>query len=171
MEINNITAQVSAVNTSSKSAPLEKIPEADTPKISGIGGEKNSRSTSSRLFDRFENSGETPSNTSGIYRMGEDEEGNPKILIDEPEQAKNRGEEPAKPEEPKKTKCTANTDRVDAEIRQLREKRQEVQRQMQSEENAEKRKSLERQLASLDSELMLKDNDTYRKQNAIYTNG
>lgn len=94
----------------------------------------------------------------GIYRRGQDENGNPKILYDDPK----------KTEE----KCTGDTDRVDREIRALKEKVKQLRQQIKAAAgDEEKVKELEQKLAQAEGELGRKDNDTYRKQNMDITNG
>lgn len=76
-----------------------------------------------------------------------------------------------KPEKPEEEKCTANTDKVDAEIERLRKARETLQRQIQqAADDPDKCAQLEQKLAQVERELTLKDNDSYRKQHAVYTN-
>lgn len=69
-------------------------------------------------------------------------------------------------EEPVKVFIT-NTDKVDREIKHLREKQKQLQQQIKSAYgDEEKVKELQKKLAQVESELMQKDNDTYRRQNS-----
>ena len=116
-----------------------------------------------------EKSGKEPT---GLYRVGQDENGSRKIFFDDPnkaghadgkEQPKADGNRPGKPAE----KCVTNTDKVDREIEKLKEKKQQLERQIQSASGDEKKiRELEKKLAQVENELSMKDNDTYRRQNA-----
>ena len=130
---------------------------------------------------------EEPREPSGLYWMGRDEDGQPKIYFDDPERAADAPEQPedapaagepdpagqgAKGPEGKKDKgetWECNTDKVDREIEKLKKQQQELEQRLNSETDEAKIKELERQLAQVEQELKQKDNDTYRKQNATYT--
>ena len=140
---------------------------------------------------------EEPQEPSGRYWMGKDEDGQPKIYFDDPERAADdfddperaadaprqpedapEAEEPkqagqgAKGPEGKKNKdetWECNTDKVDREIEKLKKKQQELEQRLNSETDEAKIKDLEHQLAQVEQELKQKDSDTYRKQNATYT--
>lgn len=138
---------------------------------------------------------EEPQEPSGRYWMGKDEDGQPKIYFDDPERAADAPKQPegtpdAKkpdtdaPEEPdpasqgakgpegKKDKdetWECNTDKVDREIEKLKKKQQELEQRLGTETDEAKIKDLERQLSQVEQELKQKDNDTYRKQNASFT--
>lgn len=64
--------------------------------------------------------------------------------------------------------CTCNTDRVDEEIKRLKEKQEQLEQNLRAAEgeNAER---IKKQLESVSAELAMKDNDTYRRQNAVFT--
>lgn len=91
---------------------------------------------------------------SGLYWVGRDEDGAPKVYFDDPE---------GKPAET----CTTNTDRVDRELEQLRSSAEELEQQLAAETDEGRAQELERRLASVESELAQKDNDAYRRQNAV----
>ena len=130
---------------------------------------------------------EEPQEPSGRYWMGKDEDGQPKIYFDDPERAADgpkqpedapEAEEPkqagqgAKGPEGKKDKdetWECNTDKVDREIEKLKKKQQELEQRLNTEIDEAKIKELEHQLAQVEQELKQKDNDTYRRQNAAYT--
>ena len=87
-----------------------------------------------------------------MYRMGQDENGNPKVLYDDPK------------------KCTANTDEVDREIKKLKEQKQQLEQKINAAAgDEEKVKELEKKLSQVEGELSQKDNDTYRRQNAVFS--
>ena len=128
---------------------------------------------------------EEPQEPSGRYWMGKDEDGQPKIYFDDPERAANaptqpedtpEAEEPdpagqgAKGPEGKKDETwECNTDKVDREIEKLKKKQQDLEQRLGTETDEAKIKDLERQLSQVEQELKQKDSDTYRKQNAAYT--
>lgn len=126
----------------------------------------------------------------GRYWLGKDEDGSPKIYFDDPEAKDAASPEAPKAEDPdgekepmspkkaappdkgdKEEKCTANTDAVDREIRKLKEKKEKLEAKLDRETDETKRESLERQLAQVENELRQKDNDSYRRQHTVFTNG
>ncbi len=111
--------------------------------------------------DEYISGRQSETKPSGLYRVGEDENGNQKVFFDDPQKSDNSG----KPAE----KCTANTDKVEREIRKLKEKEQELKQQIQSNCGNEKKvKELEKKLKQIESELSQKDNDTYRRQHTQF---
>ena len=130
---------------------------------------------------------EEPQEPSGRYWMGKDEDGQPKIYFDDPERAADAPRQPedapeaaepdsadqgAKGPEGKKDKgetWECNTDKVDREIEKLKKKQQELKQRLNTETDEAKIKDLEHQLAQVEQELKQKDSDTYRRQNAAYT--
>ena len=67
----------------------------------------------------------------------------------------------------KTEQTTVDTDQVDREIERLKEKKQALEAQIRMTEDERQRQALERELQMIESALSFKDNDTYRKQNAI----
>ena len=130
---------------------------------------------------------EEPQEPSGRYWMGRDEDGQPKIYFDDRSQAADAPKQPedapeaeepkqagqgAKGPEGKKDKeevWEGNTDKVDREIEKLKKKQQELKQRLNTETDEAKIKDLEHQLAQVEQELKQKDSDTYRRQNAAYT--
>ena len=125
-----------------------------------------------------EKSGKKPT---GLYRIGQDENGNRKIFFDDPkadhangrDDRSREGEDGRKPKVGRDSqgkpeeKCVANTDKVDREIKKLKEEKQQLERQIRSASGDEKKiRELEKKLAQVENELSQKDNDTYRRQNA-----
>ena len=116
-----------------------------------------------------------------MYRLERDENGNRKIVFDDPKKARDieesengkenkqskvQEENPQNPEE----KCVGNTDKVDREIEKLKEKKKHLEQEIMSASGDEQKiQELERKLAQVESELSQKDNDTYRKQNSSFT--
>lgn len=118
----------------------------------------------------------------GLYRLGQDENGNPKVLYDDPnktvretaekESAAKKPVDADKDEDPRAAgeKCVSSTDKVDQEIRKLKEQKKQLQQQIKSAAgDEEKVRQLQTELAQVENELSQKDNDTYRKQNTVFT--
>ena len=97
---------------------------------------------------------------SGRYRLGKDEDGKPKIDFYGPEKS---GSDKAG------QSCTCNTDKVDREIENLTKQKQELEQQINRETDESKMEDLKAKLAQIEKELSQKDNDTYRRQHAVYT--
>ena len=121
---------------------------------------------------------EEPQEPFGRYWVGKDEDGQPTIFFDAPEEATAPSTRPEAPEElqpakqaPAKQaeKLTGNTDQVDREIQKLREEKETLQQQINREPDEQKRKVLEQKLAKVESELQQKDNDSYRRQHTVFT--
>ena len=108
--------------------------------------------------DEYISSEKSGSKPSGLYHIGKDENGNPKVMYDDPKKA-----EDADPKE-----VTANTDKVDREIEKLKRQKQQLDQQIKAASgDEEKTKELEKKLAQVERELSQKDNDTYRRQHAV----
>jgi len=95
---------------------------------------------------------------SGLYWLGKDEDGQPKVYFDDPEQDKEEI-------------CTCDTDEVDREIEELKKEQAELESQIGSETDEIKRENLARELAQIEGELHQKDTDAYRRRHATFTNG
>ena len=141
--------------------------------------------------DEYISSEQSGSRPSGLYHMGKDENGNPKVLYDDPKKVggadrngesgvrANSSEKDKKAEQPKvksgrreddAEEVTGNTDAVDREIEKLKKKKQQLEQQIRKASgDEEKTKELEKKLAQVESELAQKDNDTYRRQHAVVT--
>lgn len=150
--------------------------EAEPKKVKEAGKEQNGEKTPDKpsdLHDEYISSERSGVKPSGLYRLGQDGNGNPKVLYDDPKKADgtDKKEQPKvgadKPEEDAE-KCTTNTDQVDREIKKLKEQKQQLEQQIKAAAGDEaKGKELERKLSQIESELRQKDNDTYRRQNAV----
>lgn len=113
-------------------------------------GERERDAEKTDAYISGEQSGAKPS---GLYRLGQDENGNPKVLFDDPK--KTAGQ------------CTANTDQTDREIQKLKEEKKQLEQQIKTASGDEKRvRELEKRLAQIENELSQKDNDAYRRQHA-----
>ena len=157
MEINEIRPdyprQYPVVNKTEKSendTPVNKIPQ-----------------------DEYISSEKAANKPSGLYGLAQDENGNRKIVYDDPhkkERATSDGVKSADRDD-KSEKCTTNTDSVDREIEKLKEEEKQIQQQIRSANvNEEKKKELERKLAQIENEMSQKDTDAYRRQNAVTNN-
>ncbi len=148
----------------------EKAKEAEKGENEAKAAEK-----ISPRHDEYISSEKSAPEPSGLYRLGEDENGERKILFDDPSKADGAGEkagpkvnagEPDKSEE----SCTGNTDQVDQEIRKLKEKKQQLEQQIQAASgDEEKVRELEKKLAQVDRELSRKDTDAYRRQHTVFS--
>ncbi len=153
---------------------------------------QNKEKTSDKMsvpHDEYISSEKSGSRPTGLYRMGQDGNGNPKVLYDDPKKsgdADGNGEPGARTNSPKKGKeaeqpkveqgsrkddaeeATSNTDAVDREIEKLKKQKQQLVQQIgKASGDEEKTKELEKKLAQLESELSQKDNDAYRRQHAV----
>ena len=114
---------------------------------------------------------------SGLYYLGKDENGQPKIYFDDPEQDEGADSpEPKAADAPKEKAggkkaeiCTGNTDQVDREIERLKKEKEQLERRINSETDEVKRKELESKLSQVENELRQKDNDTYRRQHTVFS--
>lgn len=126
---------------------------------------------------------EEPQAPSGLYWVGKDGDGQPRIYFDDPDQGANalkrpeeaseKAEQGAKGPERKdgenEERYACDTGKVDREIEKLKKKRQELEQQLHTETDEARIRTLERQLAQVERELKQKDNDTYRKQHSSFT--
>ncbi len=124
-----------------------------------------------KKYDRYVPN-DNDSESAGIYSMEYDDEGNPIVSYDSPEEMKSDEREPVKSdddEQEKSESCTANTDKVDAELKRLKEKQEQLEQQLMSANDEERKKLLEKQLAAIESELAQKDTDSYRRSHAVFS--
>ena len=119
--------------------------------------------------DEYISSEKSGSKPSGLYRLGQDENGNPKVMYDDPKRvAKAKDVQPKEEPAKKAEKCTTNTDNVDREIEKLKEEKKQLEQQIKAAAgDKEKVRVLEKKLAQIEGELSQKDNDTYRRKNAV----
>lgn len=124
------------------------------------------------IQDEYISSEKSATKSTGLYRLGQDENGNRKVFFDNPKDAEGtdeKGQPKISSDTPEKSaeKCTTNTDKVDREIEKLKEKKQQLEQQIRSASGNEKKvRELEKKLAQIEGELSQKDNDIYRRQNA-----
>lgn len=154
---------------------LERLQEV-RDKAKEVGKEQDSENKSKGipvLKDKYISSEQSGNRPSGLYRMGQDENGNPKVLYDDPKKsggADKKGQPKVGADSPEEDaeKCITNTDKVDREIEKLKEQKQQLEQQIKAASgDEEKVKELEKKLSRIESELSQKDNDTYRRQNAV----
>lgn len=152
---------------------LERLQEGKD-KTNEVGKEQdagNKRESIPVPKDEYISSEQSGSRPSGLYHMGKDENGNPKVLYDDPKKADGAdktGQPKVGADSPEEENCTTNTDKVDREIEKLKEQKQQLEQQIKAaSEDEEKVKELEKKLSRIESELSQKDNDTYRRQNAV----
>lgn len=124
-------------------------------------------------FDRYEHDENAAAPSAGLYRVEADELGNASVVFEPPTDpdADTAPSSGGKPED-ETAQTTVNTDQVDQEIERLKEERAGLQQELQGAAGDESKEAqLKQQLAQLDAELKMKDNDTYRKQHASVTEG
>lgn len=109
----------------------------------------------------------------GLYRLGREADGKPKIYFDDPARAADEPEQSNGPDTPASEKnvqrCICSTDQVDREIERLKKKQAELERQISTQTGEGQIRGLEQKLAQVESELAQKDNDTYRRQHAVFS--
>ncbi len=139
--------------------------------------------------DAYISSVQSGAKPSGLYRIGQDEQGRRKIFYEKPEKSggdaqklqesadapkkdgdkkplEASGEKEGKPAEI----CIANTDKPDREVKKLKEQEKKLEQQINAAGDNEKRiRELEKKLAQVQRELSRKDNDTYRRQHTTFT--
>lgn len=128
-------------------------------------------------YDEYIHSGDTPDASmeeNPVYSKPNKLSGNMEKV---PESGKDEEEAPlpvkGKPDDKKadEEKCTVNTDKVDAEIKALKQELQRIKQQLNdASDDPDKENKLQQQLTSVEAELRMKDNDSYRKQHSTYTN-
>ena len=106
----------------------------------------------------------------GHYWPGKDEDGQPRIYFDDPEQGRGAdGTEREATDSRAAEICRGSTDKVDREIEALKKEKEELKRRIDGETDAAKVKELEKELAQVERELRQKDNDTYRRQHTTFS--
>ena len=173
MEINGSYNR--AVNDYAKRVE-EENPLDRTDKEKEVKGTRNDVKLSDQASvqqDEYVSSERSGVKPSGLYRVGQDENGNKKIFYDDPKKTgQPDGQPKVKQGEPEDSeeKCVANTDQVEKEIRELKAKKKQLEQQIQAASGDEdKVKELEKELSQVESELSRKDNDTYRRQHTRVT--
>ncbi len=170
-----MSMEVSSNYMDYKNDYLEK-PQEGKHKAREVGKEQGAANKSESIpvpKDEYISREKSGSRPSGLYRVEQDENGNPKVLYDDPKKsggADGKGQPKVGADSPEDNaeKCTMNTDKVDREIKKLKEQKQQLEQQIKTaSEDEEKVKELEKKLSQIEGELSQKDNDTYRRQNAV----
>lgn len=166
----------SITNTSSNAWELQKeyIKVGQTTEKENIQQNSESTSTnnsSSPNVDEYVHS-EKPDST-GIYQLGRDKDGKPKILFNSQQNASKTPKPSEAPEkadgsEKENETCTVNTNKVDSEVKKLKKEITTLKQQIVKASDDEK-KNLQKQLEQLENELSTKDNDSYRRQHSNFT--
>lgn len=157
----------------------------ETPKAQAAGAEPSGGPQTPRMDEYVPEEKREPS---GLYRLGRDEDGRPKVYFDDPEQeagaSEKQGEIPNtdSPDQDrgagwpikrasgqKAETCTGSTDKVDREIEKLKKKQEELKRQINAETDDARIQELEEQLAQVEGELRQKDNDAYRRRHTVFS--
>ncbi len=158
-----MTIQPITSSTTAAAAENQRVSEAkEAQNIRPAYVQKIEENKGAPKYDRYEPG--QPEQSIGLYKMGQDEEGNPKLEFDAPKAPEN-----AAPEQKKEEQCITNTDRVDREIEALKKQGEQLEKQLKTEQDPQKAKRLKQMLTQVQQELGMKDNDSYRKQNAQVT--
>ena len=171
----------SGIDYAEKVKGKQDVQKAERAKEVEITAEEKSSCRLPEPQDEYISSEKSGQTHTGLYRVGQDENGSRKIFFDDPKAGhangkddrsgesedgkapKVRGDRQGKPAE----KCVTNTDKVDREIGKLKEKKKQLKQQIRTAFGDEKKiRELEKKLAQVENELSKKDNDTYRRQNA-----
>lgn len=116
--------------------------------------------------DEYISSEKSGEKSSGLYRIGQDEEETLKLYLMIRKKA-NKNAQAAEDPKKKAEKTTTNTDKVDREIKRLKEEKKQFEQQLKAAAGNEKKiQELEQKIAQIENELSQKNNDTYRRQNA-----
>ena len=131
----------------------------------GMNGVSNNSDVNDLPADEY-----IPSNpVKGIYKPGKDAEGNSIIDYIDPKRnalPDSKANDKVSKDSPKSETTTMDTDKVDREIEKLKEKRACLEKEIRAAEDDQKKKLIQ-ELRQVEVELVQKDNDNYRRQNAI----
>lgn len=123
-----------------------------------------------KRFDTYE--AQPRQQSAGVYQVTHDEEGRQIIQVDkswETAQEEPKAESQNEGEKPNIVKTTLNTDKVDKEIEKLKQTQAQLEQKIAAAKEPQDKETLETQLAQVEAELKLKDNDTYRRQHMEIT--
>lgn len=115
------------------------------------------------VYDEYVPEDKSVKRSAGLYQLTHEEDGSPRIAFTPPEDAD--APEKSAPDREAET-TTINTDKVDREIENLKKKQQQLKEQLNT-ADPRKAEELDRQLAQVEQELRQKDNDAYRRRNAM----
>lgn len=151
-------------NIEKQLAQIEQQEEKESSKDSSFEMKKR--------FDTYEKQAPQQSAGTGMYKVSHDEKGQQIIQVDknqEDMQNQPKTESQNEGEEPVIVKTTANTDKVDKEIEKLKQSKTQLEQKIAAAKDTREKDSLENQLAQVEAELKMKDNDTYRRQHMEIT--
>lgn len=123
-----------------------------------------------KRFDTYE--AQPQQQSAGVYQVTHDAEGHQIIQVDdnlETAQEQTEAQPQDEGEKPMIVKTTGNTDKVDREIEKLKQTQAQLEQKIAAAKEPKDKESLETQLAQVEAELKLKDNDTYRRQHMEIT--
>jgi|GEM_PF-2484135 len=172
-----------------KNLGKEKEQSVDIGRQVDIAIEKFSPSVSSEPSYEYVNDKDGSDVSTGVYKIEHNEDGKLRVVLKDPAsdgkavlvdgtKDSGRGNDTdvktavaASKKTKRKTKeCTVNTDRVDAEIKKLKGQKRQIEQEIKNASNDEEKiAELKIHLANIVTELRMKDNDSYRKQNASYS--
>lgn len=102
----------------------------------------------------------------GLYHIAQDESGIRDIIFDAPADA-DKLDKKKSTAEPETT--TADTNNVDVEIRKLKERLEALKQKLaQVNDNPQQQAQLQKQISQTESELRIKDTDSYRRQHTLF---
>ena len=166
-----MSMEVSSNYKDYKNDYLERL-QGGKDKTKEVGNEQGTGNKSERIpvpKDEYISSEQSGNRPSGLYHIGKDENGNAKVLYDDPKKTEQPKVKSGRREDDAE-EVTGNTDAVDREIEKLKKQKQQLEQQINAASgDEEKTKELEKKLAQVESELSQKDNDTYRRQHAVIT--
>lgn len=123
-----------------------------------------------KRFDTYE--AQPQQQSAGVYQVTHDAEGHQIIQVDdnlETAQEQTEAQPQDEGEKPMIVKTTGNTDKVDREIEKLKQTQAQLEQKIAAAKEPKDKEALETQLAQVEAELKLKDNDTYRRQHMEIT--
>ncbi len=156
-----MSMEVSSNYKDYKNDYLERLQEGKD-KVKEVGKEQDAGNKSESISvpkDEYVSSEQSGRRPSGLYYMGKAENGNPKVMYDDPKKADGadkKGQPKVGADSPEEDaeKCTVNTDKVDREIQKLKEQKQQLEQQIKAASgDEEKVKELEKKLSRVEGEL------------------
>lgn len=157
---------ISAITSGAVQAPATAAGVKELPKVQRLEEEAQGRDLKPVLDEYVPEEEQEPG---GRYWLGRDEDGQPQIYFDNPEQKKEAEEPEQRAADKRAETCTGDTGEVDREIKQLKRKRAELEQRLNAERDEAKIRDLENRLAQVENELCQKDNDAYRRQHTTFS--
>lgn len=163
-DLPNDEKETRIANIEKQLAQIEQQEEKESSKDSSFEMKKR--------FDTYEKQAPQQSAGTGMYKVSHDEKGQQIIQVDknqEDMQDQPKTESQNEGEKPVIVKTTGNTDKVDKEIEKLKQSKTQLEQKIAAAKDTREKESLESQLAQVEAELKMKDNDTYRRQHMEIT--